>query len=192
MVWVTNRLILSEGHFSKDRPQHISTQSSQSSRLVPGCLQTPPEAKFVCSEWPDGMAWAGNHPTPCPAHPDQGSLLESQHHERRNSALRVAMSHLAPLSQSLCSQMWNRKNPLTLRSQRVSTGQYWEISIDKIPRKDRDLLWQQSWWKPQESLNSLLLSGLSLWLSEGCGLPNEKSEEETPGSVLPVTDTCMI
>lgn len=65
------------------------------------------------------MAWHGLEP--CPAHPDQGSTLESQSCERKNSALRVAESYLVPLSQSLCAHIWetatSRKNPLPLRGQ---------------------------------------------------------------------------
>lgn len=78
MVQDTICLMLSKGHFSWERPQHISSLSFQSWRVVPGCPQRPPEARFVCSEWPDGLAWAGNHPTPCPARPDQRGTLESE------------------------------------------------------------------------------------------------------------------
>lgn len=103
-----------------------------------GYPQRPPEAMFVRSEWPDGMAWAGNHCTPCPAHPDQGGALESEHRERKNAAVGVAVSYLGPLSQSLCAHICETAtsqspNPLTLRGQPESvcplgsTGEFQSI-----------------------------------------------------------------
>lgn len=82
----------------------------------------------VCSEWSDGMAWAGKHFMPCSVHPDQLDTYKCKICDRKNISVQVAVCYPGYLkSMSMCTHLWNSCLPVskyTHLNWRASLNQY--------------------------------------------------------------------
>ena len=165
MVQATVCLILAEGHYPRFSPESDhNTSPHQPPRAQNWCQAARKDLQGPCSlAQNDPMAWNGLETTLHHAPFTRiNQTLTSPNNVKGEIQLFRSLcdrcDRLAPLkSMSACTHLWNSNlqisksaNPEGSAWISMSIGWYCEVSIYIILRKDRDFLWCQSCWRPQE------------------------------------------